>query len=619
MKQTLPDYLVHYASEYGDEVALRRKQYGIWEELTWSDYLDSVQTVFYGLADVCPDLERLVMMTTPRTEYLITALAVQSLGGTSFFTFPQNWNLSELAEIFKTIDPQVYVVEDQEQFDKLLEVWDDIPTPKHVVVLEHYEVRRYDEDYTSYNSVVERGERAQAERPTQFDEYVERVQPDDIAMFNRTSGTTGAPKIIQMRHRDFLERAEQFTKRYPLDPGADFFSFLPTGWIGEQLVSLGLGFGARGIVNFPEDTDPDILRRDMREISPTVLFAGPDLWESLLADIQTRLMNSTRLKQWVGETFLELGKQWTDQPPETLPLPDKVLRTVGDLLVYRHLRDQLGLAETEYAFTGGATLGPDAIREFRAFGVNFLQVYGQSEMAGLTCTQTDWSNDIRSVGYPVDGLEFKISDSGEVLIGTESGELPFPGYYKNPEANEDLFTDDGFFKTEDYGHFNEDGELVMVDRLEHLITLEDGSTFSPRFLEDSLRYSPFISEAFAIGDGREYITCIVEVDREHMAWWAEENGIPFTTYSDLTYQPEVQDVVREEIERVNEDQPENGKIRRFMLFDEMLDHEDQELTQTMKLRRGFLKDKYAAWIEAMYDEAEASEFPVLEVDQAVAA
>jgi long-chain acyl-CoA synthetase len=254
----------------------------------------------------------------------------------------------------------------------------------------------------------------------------------------------------------------------------------------------------------------------------------------------------------------------------------------------------------------------DAIREFRSFGVNFLQVYGQSEMAGLTATQTDWSNDIRSVGYPVEGLDFRISETGEVLIGTASGERPFPGYYENPEANEGLFTEDGYFKTEDYGHFTEDGELVMIDRMDHLIELDDGSTFSPRFVEDALRYSPFISEAFTIGDGREYITCIVEIDWEHMSWWAEENGVPFTTYADLTEREAVREVVAEEIARVNEDQPENGRIRKFMLFDEMLDHEDQELTQTMKLRRSYLEEKYADWIGAMYGEAETDQ-PVVDV------
>lgn len=614
MKETFPDYLIKHAAEHGDEVALRRKHYGIWEELTWSDYLDVVQTVFHGLLATCGDFDRLVMMTTPRTEYIITALATQSLNATPLFTFPQNWNLDELEGIFNTIEPQVYIVEDQEQFDKLLTIKDDIPPHQEVIVLEHYEVRDYDEPYTSYQSLVDRGKQRKADEPGLFEDYVGDLRETDVAMFNRTSGTTGTPKIIQLRHKDFLDRAQQFRHHYPLSPGADFFSFLPTGWIGEQLISLGLGLGARGIVNFPESDEPDIVRRDLREISPTVLFAGPDLWESFLADIQTNLMNSSRVKQWIGETFLEVGKQWTETRPEDLPLSDKIVRYLGEILVYRHLRDQLGLSDTQYALTGGATLGPDAIREFRAFGVNFLQVYGQSEMAGLTCAQTDWSNDIRSVGYPVEGLDFKISDTGEVLIGTESGEQPFPGYYRNPEANEGLFTDDGYFKTEDYGHFNDDGELVMVDRMDHLITLTDGSTFSPRYIEDALRYSPFISEAFAIGDGRGYITCTVEIDWEHMSWWAEENGIPFTTYSDLTQRDEVRALVKDEIHRVNEDQPENGKIRKFMLFDEMLDHEDQELTQTMKLRRGYLKEKYADWINAMYDEDAEADLPVMDVE-----
>lgn len=613
MKQTFPDYLLRWAREHGNEVALRRKHYGVWEELTWSEYLERVKTVFYGLEALFGDVDHLVMMTAPRTEYLVTALAIQSMHGVPMFTFPGNWNLDELEGIFGTIEPDVYVFEDQEQFDKYRQIRENVPEPEGLVILEHYEVRDYEESLTSYREVMERGREARERADGRFEDAVADLRPDDNAMFNRTSGTTGTPKIIQLRHRDFLERAEQFLERYPLEPGADFFSFLPTGWIGEQLVSLGLGFGARGVVNFPEDDDPEVVQRDLREISPTVLFAGPDLWESFLADVQTDLMNSTRLKQWVGERFLELGKQWTETRPEDLPTRDRLLRRVGDFLVYRHLRDHLGLAETEYAFTGGATLGPDAIREFRSFGVNFLQVYGQSEMAGLTATQIDWSNDIRSVGYPVEGLDFRISEKGEVLIGTDSGERPFPGYFENPEANEGLFTDDGYFKTEDYGHFNDDGELVMVDRLDHLIELEDGSTFSPRFVEDALRYSPFISEAFVIGDGREYITCIVEIDWEHMSWWAEENGIPFTTFADLTKREAVREVVAEEIARVNEDQPDNGRIRKFMLFDQMLDHEDQELTQTLKLRRGYLQDQYADWIAAMYGQGETDQ-PVVDVE-----
>jgi len=601
-EKTLPDYLVTYAGEYPDEVALRRKHHGVWEELTWSEYLERVKTVFYGLYDLCGDIDRLVMMTTPRTEYLFTAFATQSLRGTPFFTFPENWNLEELEHLFDTLDPAVYVVEDQEQLDKLLRIREDIPEPEEIIVLEQYQVRKYDEQFRSFSELVERGNRLKEERPELFEEYLDRVGPEDIAMFNRTSGTTGAPKVVKLKHRNFVERGEQLQDRYPVEPGADIFSFLPTGWVGEQLLSVGFALGSRAVVNFPESDEAEIIRRDFREVSPVMVFASPDFWESQLADIQRNLLDSTRLKQWVGERFLEIGKQWTETPHEELPLTDRALKFVGDVLVYRHLRDHLGLADTEYGMTGGATLGPDLIREFRAFGVNFLQVYGQSEMAGLTCTHTDWSNDIRSVGVPVDGMEFKITEKGEILEGLESGEPPFPGYYKNPEANADAFTDDGFFRTEDHGHFNDDGELIIVDRMDHLIELSDGSVFSPRHIEDSLRYSQFISEAFAIGDGREYITCIVEIDWENMSWWAEENGIPFTTYADLTEREEVRELVKEEIERVNEDQPEKGRVRKFTIFDEMLDHEDEELTQTGKLRRENLRESHVDWIEAMYDD-----------------
>ncbi len=598
--ETLPEFLVTYAEEYPDDIALRRKHHGYWEELTWSDYLDRVKTVFYGLRDIVGDFDRLVMMTTPRTEYLFTAFAAQSTHATPFFTFPENWNLDELAHIYDTIDPAVYVVEDQEQLDKLLQIRDQIPEPEEIIVLEHYQVRKYEEDLRSYREVVERGKEARERHPDRFDRMVADIDPEDIAMFNRTSGTTGAPKIVMLQHKNFIQRAEQLQSRYPIGAGADIFSFLPTGWVGEQLLSVGFALVNRAVVNFPEDDDQDIIRRDFREISPVMVFAGPDFWESALANIQTNLLDSTRVKRWISETFLEIGQRWTETPHEDLPIQEKALKFVGDMLVYRQLRDHLGLANTEYAMTGGATLGPDLIREFRAFGVNFLQVYGQSELAGLTCTHTDWSNDIRSVGKPVEGMEFRITDQGEILTGLESGEQPFPGYYKNPEANEGVFTDDGFFKTEDHGHFNDDGELVIVDRMDHLITLEDGSVFSPRHIEDSLRYSPFISEAFAIGDGREYITCIVEIDWEHMSWWAEENGVPYTTYADLTERDEVRELVRDEIERVNADQPEKGRVRKFMIFDEMLDHEDEELTQTMKLKRQNLRESYADWIEAMY-------------------
>lgn len=613
MKETIPDYLINYAKEYGDEVALRRKYHGVWEELTWEEYLGRVKTMFYGLHDLFGDLDRLAMMTNPRVEYLFTGIGAQALNAVPYFTFPENWNLDELIHIFNTIGPEIYIVEDQEQLDKLLEIRDEIPEFEEIIILNHYEVRKYDEDFLSFTEVIERGEELKEEEPEMFDEHVKEVRPDDLASFNRTSGTTGPPKIVEIRHRDFLERAEQTLKRYPISAGDDLFSFLPTGWIGEQLFTFGLAFGARAVVNFPEKNETEMVRRNLREISPAVVFAGPAFWEAILAGIQTELLDSTGIKSWFAEKFLEIGRRMADTPSEDLSIKDKILKFLGEIFVYRKLRDHIGLIDTKYAFTGGATLGPDAVREFRALGLNFLQVYGQSEMAGLTCTHTSFSDDIRSVGKPVEGLDFRISDKGEVHIGKESGEKPFAGYYRNPKANEELFTDDDYFKTGDHGYFNEQGELVMIDRMDHLITLTDGSVFSPRYIEDALRYSPFISEAMAIGDERDYVTVIAEIDWDSVSWWAEDKNIPFTTYKDLTGKDEVVELVRGEIRRVNDDLPEKGKVQKFMLFDKMLDHEDKELTQTGKLRRDTLEEEYSHWIEAMYDGEEYRDLPVYEV------
>ncbi|HWE24583.1 MAG TPA: AMP-binding protein [Myxococcales bacterium] len=598
---TFPKLLARNAERLGDRAALREKDLGIWRETSWREYHERVRDFSLGLAAL--GLERggkVAIIGDNRPEWIIAELAAQAAGGASIGIY-QDSNLNEVAYVIDHCDARFVVAEDQEQVDKILGMIEQLPKVAYVIYSDPRGLRRYKhEKLLSFSDVEARGRKLHEQKPRLFEENVARGQGSDLAMICYTSGTTGQPKGAMLSFANLLTMALSLHQVDPRKQSDEFVSFLPLAWIGEQMMSAATALAIGFTVNFPEE--PETALHDIREVGPHVLFAPPRIWEGLNSTVQVKIMDTTLLKRIVYERLMPVGYRVAELRLKRgrVPLLWQALYLVANLLLFRPLKDRLGLLHLRSATTGGAALGPDVFRFFHAMGVRLKQIYGQTEISGISCIHPNDAIKFHTVGKPIPGTEVRISERGEILSRSPS---VFLGYYKNEAATKETLAD-GWLHSGDAGYLEEDGQLVVIDRLKDVLRLADGTQFSPQYIENRLKFSPYVKEAVVVGQDRPYLTALVCIDSAVVGKWAEKQKISYTTYTDLSAKPQVYDLLQKEIDKVNETLKLAARVRKFVLLYKELDADDEELTRTRKVRRAFVEDRYRKIISALYGDEE---------------
>jgi long-chain acyl-CoA synthetase len=596
---TLPRLLMENARRLGNRVALREKDFGIWQTVTWRQFADHVRAFAMGLRALGIERgDKVAIIGDNRPEWLYAELAAQSIGGASVGIY-QDSVAEEVRYLVEASDARVIVAEDQEQVDKIIEIWPQLRGVLKVIYYEPKGLRSYREPYLAgFPDIEELGRAFDRNHPGLFEAEVAQGHPDDIAILSTTSGTTGRPKLAMLTHRNLISQGAGLLAVDPLGTDDEFVSFLPLAWVGEQMITVAAGLQCGLTINFPESTDT--VQENIREIGPRVMFSPPRIWENMLSQVQVKIQDTTRLKRAVYEWALRQGYAMADTRFNSAT-PGLLLRlkhTLARLIVFEELKDHLGLRFIKRAYTGGAALGPDVFRFYHAIGVNLKQVYGQTESAGLSVIHRDGQIKFQTVGSPLPTTEVRIAANGEILV---KGPSVFIGYYRNPEATAETLRD-GWLHSGDAGYFDEDGHLVVIDRAKDVMTLSDGTIFSPQFIENKLKFSPYVKEAVVFGGNWPFVTAIINIDFANVGKWAENAQISYTTYTDLAQKPEVYALIRRDVERTNADLPPAARIQRFLLLHKELDADDGELTRTRKVRRRLIAERYREIVEALYGD-----------------
>jgi long-chain acyl-CoA synthetase len=595
---TLPQLLRRNAETMAARPAIREKNRGIWRTFTWAQYWEEVRDFALGLAvHGFRRGDKLAIIGDNRPRLYWAQLAAQCLGGTAVPMY-QDSIASELVFVLDHAEVSVVVAEDQEQVDKILPLKSELRHLERVIYDDPRGLRHYSTtDLTSFDEIEAAGRAFGASHTGYVEAEIDKGDPDDLALLLYTSGTTGRPKGVMLSHANLISSAASFAGAEDIRAGDELLCYVPMAWIGDALFSTALNLLVGFTCNCPER--PDTVQRDLRELGPTIGFAPPRIWENMLTSVRVRSADSTPLKRKVFEFFRRLAEQAELRKDEgkTPPLLARLGRAVGEVLVYAPIRDQLGLRRARWFYTGGAPLGPETYRFFRSVGINVKQVWGSTELAGLASLQPDGEASSDTVGRILTGAELRIAEDGEVLIRSPA---VFKGYYKQPEATRATITEDGWFRTGDAGFIDDRGHLVIVDRAKDVGKLADGTPFAPQFVENKLKFSPFIAEAVAFGDRRPFVAAIVAIDLNTVGNWAERRNLAYTSFQDLSTKREVRRLVREEIAEVNASLPAAARIHRFLLLNKEFDADDNEITRTRKIRRRFVAEKYAAVVEAFY-------------------
>jgi len=594
---TLPGLALANAKNRGAKPGIREKYHGIWQTWTWAEYYDEMRRFGLGLQALgFKEGDKLAVIGDNRPQLYWAQLAAQALGGASVPVY-QDSIVEELTYVLDNAEVSIIVAEDQEQVDKALAMIDRLPMVRHIVYDDGRGLGDYDHPkLISFEDVQERGASGDANA---FDRGVESLDPGKIALMSYTSGTTGRPKGVVLSHGNLVTTTQIFVDQEDIRESDDFISYLPMAWVGETTYNLVTSLLTGACSNCPES--PETLQRDLREIGPTGMLATPRAWEAVLSEIQVKVEDSTGVKRWVYNTFMNaaLAAAKKVEDGEALTFGDKFKRWLGDFLVFAPIRDQYGFRRARWCITGGAPLGPDTFRFFVALGVNLKQLYGATEVSGLVSAQKDEDANPDTAGKPCAGIEVRIAESGEVLVKSPG---VFLGYYKNDEATGEAFTDDGWFKTGDAGVIGGNGHLTIIDRAKDVGQLTDGTAFAPQFVENKLKYSPYISEAISFGHERPFVCAMIAIDLSTVGKWAERQSLPYTNYLDLALKPEVRTLIGQEIEQINRTLPEPLRIKRFLLLGKDFDADDAEITRTRKLRRGYIAEHYANVIDAFYGD-----------------
>ncbi|EIZ9928978.1 long-chain fatty acid--CoA ligase [Vibrio parahaemolyticus] len=590
---TFPKVLQHNAKHWPEQVAMREKEFGIWREFTWQDYEDRVKWMALALQDLgIGETDVVGLLGDNRPEWVWGELAAHAIKGYSLGIYQDSMH-EEVAYIINYAKAKVVIAEDEEQCDKLLELGDEIPSVEYIIYCDPRGMRKYDDPrLIDVEKIYQKGQQIDKSDPNKYPSMVDATKGSDLSILCTTSGTTSKPKLAQLHSGSFLDHCAAYLRADPRSPGDNYVSVLPLPWIMEQVYVVGQALISRQIVNFVEEQET--MMSDLREIGPNFVLLAPRVWENIVADVSARMMDSTPFKQKMYKLGMSLANKALDQGKRS---------KLAEWILLRALRDRLGFSNLTSAATGGAAMGPDTFRYLQAIGVPLKQLYGQTEMCGAYTVHQADDVDYDSVGVVFDNADVKVinPDSNGVgeIIAKSTG--MFTGYLNNQAAyDEDV--QDGWMHTGDAGYFKDSGHLVVIDRLKDMSETSHGDRYSPQFIENKLKFSPFIAEAVVVGKSRPWLSAIICIRYAIVAKWAEQKGIAFTNYTNLSAQPEVYKAIREEVLKVNESLPDAQKISKFILLYKELDADDGELTRTRKVRRGVVAEKYGDIIETIYSD-----------------
>lgn len=600
---TIPKLFYRQAKRFGaGRVAMREKEYGIWRPITWQDYLDNVKAIALGLIrlGLKPE-DKVAMMGTNRPEGLWAEMAALCAGAVGVWLF-QDCLMEEVRYIIDHSDTKFLFGEGQEEVDKALSICNECPKLKKIIWDDPKGMRHYHQDILiSLEEVKELGRQLDQENPDLFEKLMQTGHGDDTALLFYTSGTTSLPKGVLLSHHNMLSMGQSLMSVDPCQPTDDYVSYLPFAWIGEQMMSISCGLQIGYTINFPESTET--AQENIRDIGPHVMFAPPRMYEQMTRTVQVKYLDATWLKRTMYNLSSRIGYHVADLKFEKKPIPWiwRLLEWFAFITVQKKLKDHLGLSRVRNAYTGGAAMGPDHFRFFHAMGVNLKQIYGQTEVAGISVVHRTGDIKFDTVGLPIPGTEIRITEEGEII--TKSASV-FKGYYKNPEATAKAIRD-GWLHSDDKGFIDDDGHLVVFDRTKDVFTLRDGKLFSPQYLETRLKFSPYIKDSWVVGHNRPYIAAVLCIDYAVVGKWADERKMNYTNYQELSQKPEVYDLIEKQIRQANKDLPEVARVVRFTNLYKEFDADDDELTRTRKLRRAFVEKRYQEILDALYSDRDS--------------
>src|SRR6516165_12037806 len=589
---TFPKLLRLNAGEFGGETALREKDLGLWRLFTWSDYQRRVRDFALGMIELGINRGDVIgIIGNNRPDWVAAEIATHAIGGLSLGLYRDVLD-EEAAYLLNYGEARLVFAEDEEQVDKLLSLAERVPHLKHIVYSDPRGMRKYDDPRLLEADRLAAMGRERASRETGlYDALVDATRGEDVAILCTTSGTTSHPKLAMLSAGRVLRHCATYLACDPKGPDDEYVSVLPMPWIMEQIYVLGKGLLCRMKVNFVEE--PDTMMSDFREIAPTFVLFAPRVWEQIAADVRARVMDASSLKQGLYRLGMRVGLSALAKGKHS---------AFADRLLFRALRDRLGFTRLRSAATGGAALGPDTFKFFQAMGVPLRTLYGQTELLGAYTLHPEGKVDPDTTGVAMaDDIDIRIEKPDSQGVGEIVVRHPnmFLGYYKNPEASvADI--KDGWMCSGDAGYFNANQQLVVIDRIKDLAETSRGERFSPQYIENKLKFSPYIAEAVVLGAGRDALAAMICIRYSIISKWAERNRIVFTTYSDLASRPEVYELLRREVETVNATLPPAQRISRFLLLYKELDADDGELTRTRKVRRGVINEKYGDIIDAIY-------------------
>ena len=607
MQTTFPRLLLAHAAQRPQAAAMREKEYGIWQTTTWLEMAERVRHIACGMHQLgLRRDEHIVVIGANRPSLYAAMLAAQALGAVPVPLY-QDAVGTECVFPINNADVRFAVVEDQEQVDKMLEIREQCPQLAHILFDDPRGLRNYDEPgLAGLKEAAAAGKIFAEEHPDFFREEIDKAQPDDVAALFFTSGTTGNPKGVVHTHNTLLDRADVGAKFDKLTAHEEVLAYLPPAWIGQNIFSYAQWLACGYVVNCPESSSTVTI--DLKEIGPTYYFAPPRVFEGLLTSVMIRMEDASAIKRKMFHAFMgvarKVGPDLMDGKP--VGLGDRLLYSLGNIVVYGPLRNTLGLSRVRVAYTAGEAIGPDLFSFYRSIGINLKQLYGSTETAVFVCLQPDHEARADTVGVPCDGVEIKLSDTGEILVKS-------PGllkeYYKNPAATAEVLTADGWYRTSDAGFIDASGHLKIIDRVKDVGRIKgganDGAMFAPKYVENKLKFFSHIKEAVAYGDGREQVCVMLNIDFDAVGNWAERRNLPYAGYTDLAQKPEVYELIKDCVEKINADLSRDellagGQISRFLVLHKELDADDGELTRTNKVRRGFIGEKYDVLVDALY-------------------
>lgn len=611
-QMTLPKLLADKYAVSPTKVALRQKDLGIWNEITWADYYNDVEKMAIALSKHfgLQTGDKVALIGENRPQWLITELATQAIGAISVGIYQESLP-SQVSYYLNDTQARIVVVEDQEQVDKLLEIEEEIAFVEHIVYYKPQGMRHYNHPkLVFWDDLMTEAEKLLEKENDFLHKKIEEISGDNIAIIAYSAGAMGDPKGIMLTHTNLITAAKNLIEIDHMTEKDDYLSFLPLAWIHEQVMTVVIPLHTGNIVNFPER--PSTVLNDLREIGPHTMLAPPRVFQTLMSNITTRMNTASRLKKFIYNTFKKQGDRvayaalnggnvsgWT-----------KFMNVIGDFLVFSAIRDHFGLARLKRVYLAGATLNKEAFHFFHSLGVNLKQTYGGTELTGIAFVHRDKEVKYESSGKPLPGTEVKIGKDGEIFIKNDQ---VFARYLHEEDQAE---VEDGWFTLGDCGYIADNGDLVIYDRIENVIETQSGDKVYPSLVENKLKVSPYIQEAIVFGQDRPYLTAILNIDMTNVGRWADNEGIGYTTYEDLSQRKQVIELIESEVNRLVQKLPEKAHVKKFVILTKPFTADEGELTRTLKVRRKFIAEKYKQLIDDMYSDVQEIEIEISNGEEA---